>query len=136
MIKASLLYSIAIGSMLLFFPGLSAQNTLTSDVNFLTSQLNQEPERPQYPIARRESNEIKMGVQFLFLFYKNFLSSQDNRNCAFAPSCSTYCLQSIQHKGVFQGLMGSFDRLSRCNYLSPENYTIDRESGQLLDPVD
>lgn len=112
-----------------------AQSGLSSDAGFLTNQLTIPKEKPQYPIERTESNEIKIGVQLFFLFYKNYLSSQDNRNCAFAPSCSAYCLHSVQRHGVIKGLMGAFDRLSRCNYLSPENYQIDPESGQLLDPV-
>lgn len=112
-----------------------AQNHLSADASFLNIQLSQVKEKPQYPIEKTESNEIKIGVQLFFLFYKNYLSSQDTRNCAFSPSCSTYCLHSVQKKGVVKGLMGAFDRLSRCNYLSPENYQIDRQTGQLIDPV-
>lgn len=113
-----------------------SQTELQSDGQFLSRQLGQSKGRPSYPIERTQTNEIKMGVQLFFLFYKNYLSSQDTRNCAFAPSCSTYCLHSVQKRGVVKGLMGAFDRLSRCNYLSPENYLIDRETGQLLDPVE
>ena len=116
--------------------GLHAQVDLKADSGFLSSQLNKVQHKESYSIQPTETNEIKMGVQLFFVFYKNYLSSQDNRNCAFSPSCSTYCLHSVQRRGVLQGLMGAFDRLSRCNYLSPENYKINPESGQLLDPVE
>ena len=111
------------------------QIQLQEDVTFLSGQLNQSLPKTHYEIEKTETNEIKMGVQLFFLFYKNYVSSQDTRNCSFIPSCSTYCLHSVQKRGVIKGLMGAFDRLSRCNYLSPENYKIDRESGQLIDPV-
>ncbi|MCB0684920.1 MAG: membrane protein insertion efficiency factor YidD [Saprospiraceae bacterium] len=113
-----------------------AQYDLSSDVTFLNGQLNNHRSKPEYPIEKGESNEIKIGVQLFFLFYKNYLSSQDTRTCAFSPSCSTYCLHSVQRRGVLKGLMGAFDRLSRCNHLSPENYQINRETGQLIDPVE
>jgi len=114
----------------------TGQIELKSDAAFLTSQLKQPNSKPVYYIEKTETNEIKMGVQLFFLFYKNYFSSQDTRRCAFSPSCSTYCLHSVQKRGVLKGLMGAFDRLSRCNYLSPENYRIDLESGQLIDPVE
>jgi putative component of membrane protein insertase Oxa1/YidC/SpoIIIJ protein YidD len=109
---------------------------LSQDISFLKEQLEESPVKISYTIEKSETNEIKMGVQLFFLFYKNFLSSQDNRNCSFSPSCSTYCLHSIRKKGVLLGLMGAFDRLSRCNGLSPENYQIDFSTRQLLDPVE
>ena len=124
-------------AIVLIFSGMAtAQTGLKNDVYFLSKQLDQGKSKPDYPIERTETNEVKMGVQFFFLFYKNYFSSQDTRRCAFAPSCSTYCLHSVQKRGVLKGLMGAFDRLSRCNYLSPENYRINPESGQLIDPVE
>ena len=115
---------------------MQAQELVRNDAVFLTNELNAVPTKREYTIEKTETNEIKMGVQFFFLFYKNFLSSQDNRNCSFSPSCSTYCLHSVRERGVAVGLMGAFDRLSRCNYLSPENYQIDLATGRLLDPVE
>jgi putative component of membrane protein insertase Oxa1/YidC/SpoIIIJ protein YidD len=113
-----------------------AQADLKGDAAFLSNQLKKEKQKEIYSIQPTETNEVKMGIQLFFVFYKNYLSSQDNRNCAFSPSCSSYCLHSVQRRGVVNGLMGAFDRLSRCNYLSPENYKINPESGQLLDPVE
>ncbi len=108
---------------------------LASDINFFRQQLTS-PVKTKFQIKPDETNEIRIGVQYLFLFYKNFLSSQDNQNCSFSPSCSNYCLQAIRKRGVISGTMSAFDRLTRCNYLSPENYSIDYKSGRLLDPVE
>jgi len=115
--------------------GLIGQS-LAADVFFLDQQLETKDLTEKYYVDKSETNELKLGVQFFFLFYKNFLSSQDNQNCSFSPTCSTYCLHSIRSHGVVKGLMGAFDRLTRCNYLSPENYEIDFDTGRLLDPVD
>ena len=123
-------------SFLLLVTLIQAQVDLKVDAGFLSDQLKKESLKESYPILPTETNEVKMSVQLFFVFYKNYLSSQDNRNCAFSPSCSTYCLHSVQRRGVLRGLMGAFDRLSRCNYLSPENYKMNPESGQLLDPVE
>ncbi|MBK8502179.1 MAG: membrane protein insertion efficiency factor YidD [Saprospiraceae bacterium] len=123
-------------SAFLMSTDIHAQVDLHADAGFLSKQLKKDNQQESYTIQPYETNEVKMGVQLFFVFYKNYLSSQDNRNCAFSPSCSTYCLHSVQRRGVLQGLMGAFDRLSRCNYLSPENYKINPESGQLLDPVE
>jgi putative component of membrane protein insertase Oxa1/YidC/SpoIIIJ protein YidD len=108
---------------------------LTQDLKFLRQTLEPSTHRVAYDISRQETNEIKIGVQVLFLTYKEFFSSQDRHNCAFSPSCSTYGVQSIRHRGVTVGVMSAFDRLTRCNFLSPENYELDIESGRLLDPV-
>ena len=126
-------FYIAIFSFLVGFD--SAGQDLTDDLSFLRGQLQSHDTKPSFRIRKHETNEIKMGVQVFFLFYKSFLSSQDNQNCSFTPSCSVYCLHAIQERGVTTGLMSAFDRLSRCNYLSPENYQIDYTTGRLIDPV-
>lgn len=81
------------------------------------------------------TNEIKMFFSGLFMVYKNFISSQDGQACSFHPSCSVYAIQSIQKNGFFIGLLSGFDRLTRCNSLSPQKYEFDPESRLLKDPV-
>ncbi len=126
--------TIALLSLNFSFYNAVAQS-LTDDMAFLSDQLVQSDRPVKYRFEKQETNEIKMGVQVFFLLYKNLLSSQDNQNCSFSPSCSTYCLHAIQKRGVIRGVMSSFDRLSRCNYLSPENYDVNLETGRLIDPV-
>ena len=88
----------------------------------------------KYQYARTYKNEIEFIFTRLFLFYKNFISSQDASSCTFTPSCSEYAMLAIKKQGVIVGTINFFDRFSRCNGLSPENYTIDNEKKVLIDP--
>ena len=82
---------------------------------------------------------VKSGTDFLFtslfIFYKSFVSSQDGNSCTFTPSCSEYMIQAIRKKGIFIGAMAGFDRLTRCNGLSPEKYNYDSDKHVFIDPV-
>ncbi len=80
-------------------------------------------------------NEAVFVLKGLFIFYKSFVSSQDGNSCSFTPSCSEYAVQAIQKKGLIIGMFAAFDRLTRCNGLSPENYAHDDEHHLLIDPV-
>lgn len=79
------------------------------------------------------SNEIEIIVTSLFVGYKSFFSSQDGKKCTFSPSCSTYAIQTIKKNGIFEGFLDTFDRLTRCNGLAPENYEIDMDQKLLID---
>jgi uncharacterized protein len=70
-----------------------------------------------------------------FYIYKNFISSQDHMSCVFAPSCSEYAVHAIQKQGIIPGLMNTFDRLTRCNGLRPQDYKVDPRLQRLIDPV-
>ncbi len=82
---------------------------------------------------------VNSGTDFLFtsffIFYKSFISSQDGNSCTFTPSCSEYMIQSIRKKGLIIGAMAGFDRLLRCNGLSPEKYKYDQNKQVFIDPV-
>ncbi|HJX72003.1 MAG TPA: membrane protein insertion efficiency factor YidD [Bacteroidales bacterium] len=88
----------------------------------------------KYPYARTYQNEMEFIFTRLFLFYKNFISSQDATSCTFTPSCSEYAILTIKEQGVIIGTMNFFDRFSRCNGLSPEHYNFDPEKRVLIDP--
>ncbi len=88
----------------------------------------------KYEYARTFKNEVEFIFTRLFLFYKNFISSQDASSCTFTPSCSEYAMLSIKKQGAIIGTINFFDRFSRCNGLSPENYDIDIEHHVLIDP--
>ncbi len=82
------------------------------------------------------TNEIKFVFSNLYLTYKYFVSSQDLSTCVFSPSCSTYSIQCIKSHGLLIGTMESFDRLTRCNPLSPENYQIHNSSHRFIDNIE
>ncbi|MBN2212992.1 MAG: membrane protein insertion efficiency factor YidD [Bacteroidales bacterium] len=98
-------------------------------------QLNKiEKAEEKYQYARTYQNEIEFIFTRLFLFYKNFISSQDASSCTFTPSCSEYAIMAIKNQGVIIGTINFFDRFSRCNGLSPEHYHIDPEKRVFIDP--
>ena len=83
--------------------------------------------------AEKNRTEWDVVASGMFLFYKNFISSQDGNRCSFHPSCSEFAVQIIRKKGWFIGTMSTFDRLMRCNSLSPEWYEIDYGRKLLVD---
>jgi uncharacterized protein len=89
-----------------------------------------------YTFAKNTKNEVQVIFSGLFLFYKYFVSSQDVVSCVFYPSCSVYALQTIQKNGITEGILATFDRLCRCNGLSPDKYEIHTETHLFYDPVE
>ena len=74
-------------------------------------------------------------LKTLFFIYKSFVSSQDAQKCMFKPSCSEYAFLSMKKNGLIIGLIDFWDRFSRCNPLSHENYEIDIVNKLYLDPI-
>ena len=119
---------------------------LTSINNICLSQSKEEvasfenmfkpAEKHQHWHFARTNNEIKFIFSSLYFTYKHFVSSQDLSTCVFSPSCSTYSIRAIRKHGFIIGIMESFDRLTRCNPLSPENYEINPNTNKFIDPVD
>jgi len=85
---------------------------------------------------KKASNELELITTGLFVFYKDFFSSQDGNHCVFYPSCSIYAIEAIKKQGFLIGSMNAIDRLSRCNRLSPENYTFYKKTNLFYDPVE
>lgn len=86
--------------------------------------------------VRAATNDISTITAVGFLFYKAFISSQDNPSCVFTPSCSEYAIQSIQKSGFIVGWIKTFDRLSRCHGLvNHQHYPFDMEHNRYYDPV-
>jgi putative membrane protein insertion efficiency factor len=92
--------------------------------------------KPTYiETAKSNRNEVQVVFAGLFLFYKSFISSQDSQKCVFHPSCSEYGMLAIKQFGALKGMALTFDRMSRCNALSPQKYQYDPNRNVLLDPV-
>ena len=89
-----------------------------------------------YLSAKNNSNEVQYFFSGLFLFYKTFISSQDGQSCSFTPSCSEYGIMAVKKHGVLAGMVITFDRLARCNGLSPEKYIVDEKKHLLIDLVE
>lgn len=80
------------------------------------------PQKSFVAASKHNRNELEFIMSGLFLFYKKFVSSQDGNSCTFSPSCSEYALMAIKRMGLIEGSAATFDRISRCNGLSPEKY--------------
>ncbi len=106
----------------------------SDDINKFKLLNSVEPQTDKYQYARTYKNEVEFIFTRLFLFYKNFVSSQDASSCTFTPSCSEYAMLAIKKQGVIVGTINFFDRFSRCNGLSPENYMVDNQKRVLIDP--
>jgi putative membrane protein insertion efficiency factor len=90
--------------------------------------------RSRYLYAtQNNTNEISWIFSGLFLAYKSFVSSQDRASCTFTPSCSEYGMLAVKKHGVLIGIISTFDRLTRCNGLSPELYEKDSKTGLFID---
>lgn len=85
---------------------------------------------------RDATNDITTVASVGFIFYKSFISSQDNPSCVFTPSCSEYAMLSIQEMGFLLGWLNTFDRFCRCHGLvHHSHYPIDIEHNRYYDPV-
>lgn len=86
-------------------------------------------------MARGNKNEAQLVLSGLFLFYKNFISSQDGVSCVFTPSCSEYALMAVKKQGIVTGMANAADRMTRCHGLSPEKYQKAENSLLMIDEV-
>ena len=111
---------------------------LDKDLSLLQQAFSAKPKvrlSTQFSLSRQNTNELQAVLSGLFLFYKSFLSSQDNQRCSFHPSCSEYGLEAVKKLGIIRGVVCTCDRLTRCNGFSPGQYEIDLERRRLKDPV-
>ncbi len=113
----------------------SNELALLSDIKYDNPHAEKVKIKDQYEHVHENTNEVQFLFSGLFLFYKSFISSQDSQSCSFIPSCSVYALEAVKRQGVFKGMLNGFDRLSRCNSLSPEKYEIDPKTRLLIDPL-
>jgi putative membrane protein insertion efficiency factor len=106
-----------------------------AEISALRDVMNPSTQKKVYTLTQNNHNEIQFVFSGLFLFYKTFISSQDMQRCVFTPSCSEYAIQAVKQQGVIIGILNAFDRLSRCNALSPEEYKLDEQLNKFKDPL-
>jgi len=107
-----------------------------SDSSFLKLLFIPENHAGDHTAVLNNSNtELKVIASSLFLFYKEFISSQDVDACVFTPSCSNYTFRAINEKGI-TGVLDGLDRLMRCHPLaSKKDYPYDPKTKKLYDPL-
>ena len=68
---------------------------------------------------------LKMLCMRLIIFYQRHIS---RHTCLYRPTCSQYTLESINNRGVIEGiLLGAF-RILRCNPFSKGGYDPPKEN--------
>ncbi len=65
---------------------------------------------------------MKTFAIIIIKFYQKLLSPLLPRTCRFYPSCSTYCLLSIEKYGFVKGGFRGVLRILRCNPFHPGGY--------------
>jgi putative membrane protein insertion efficiency factor len=84
---------------------------------------------------KNSESEMKVLFSFSFLFYREFISSQDVDACVFYPSCSEYTIEVVEKKGVVVGILAGFDRLLRCHpYVNKGDYPYNPITMKYHDP--
>ena len=84
---------------------------------------------------KNSESELKVLFSFYFLFYKEFISSQDADVCVFYPSCSKYTIEVIEKRGIIVGFLAGFDRLLRCHpYVTKGEYPYNTITMKYNDP--
>ncbi|MBS1681119.1 MAG: membrane protein insertion efficiency factor YidD [Bacteroidetes bacterium] len=64
-------------------------------------------------------NPMKRAYLFGIHVYQRVISEQLATNCAFELTCSRFSKAMVNRYGFVKGYFLSFDRLSRCNAISP-----------------
>jgi putative membrane protein insertion efficiency factor len=95
-----------------------------------------EVDQENYATSLKNSeSEMKVMLSFSYMFYKEFISSQDVDVCMFQPSCSNYTMEAIEKKGALLGLLEGIDRLLRCYPLINEKeYPYNKVTHKYYDP--
>lgn len=123
-------------TIILFLAAINpAKGQTSSDIERFRHQFDVTADKHSFKDYTFEGNELKFVASSLFLVYKEFISSQDVISCVFHPSCSEFAILAVQKQGVI-GAFNAFDRLTRCNGLSPEHYTMYKETNLFYDPVE
>jgi hypothetical protein len=105
-----------------------------NDISFVRLSAPLEKTKIIYKTSHNNKNEFELIFSGLFLTYKSVFSSQDiPGSCSFTPSCSEYGLLSIKKKGIFLGILNTFDRLERCNGMASKQYPVDDHTGKYID---
>lgn len=118
------------------FMSVSLGAQVSTDLSFFKDHISPTNKKKIQHKSIVDKNAIQSSGLFLLRVYSNLISSQDNHTCVFYPTCSSYCSGAMRTHGLIKGSAMSFDRLSRCHFLSPERYQIDIPKRKLIDHVD
>lgn len=58
-----------------------------------------------------------MKIDFIYRFYKNYISPLNPPSCRFYPTCSTYAMLCFKYQNPFLATFRSIIRILKCNHL-------------------
>jgi putative membrane protein insertion efficiency factor len=134
--KQVYIYFLVIFPLLIYSKIGSAQ--LSKYIQGVDSLFEPAPKIDYKIFSKGSKNEVEATFSTMFIFYKNFISSQDIDACVFQPSCSVFAIECIHHeKSKLTAFVKISDRLMRCHPLiSPGTYKTDEKSNKFYDPVE
>lgn len=115
------------------YSGYGQEISDTSSFNTLFIPQSHEEDYSDY--LRNSESEMNVLLSFSFLFYKEYVSTQDIEACVFHPSCSVYMMEAVEEEGTVIGVLDGLDRLLRCNlFVDKKDYPYTAETDKYHDP--
>tara|TARA_Y100001970_G_scaffold254921_1_gene331147 strand:+ start:3273 stop:3533 length:261 start_codon:yes stop_codon:yes gene_type:complete len=65
---------------------------------------------------------IRKVYTFPIRLYQLLISPLLGSNCRYTPTCSQYCIESINENGILRGTLLSVKRIARCHPFSDYGY--------------
>lgn len=81
-----------------------------------------------------ETNPIKLVLHGMLYIYQSYITTQDNQECQFKPSCSAFAVRALSIADPVQATLMVADRLQRCNPFAHYYYKKASDNLHLLDP--
>ncbi|MGB9561450.1 MAG: membrane protein insertion efficiency factor YidD [bacterium] len=86
------------------------------------------------PNPFEETNPFKFLFKGFLYIYQRFITTQDNQECQFNPSCSAFAVKALEISGPIQALLMTADRVQRCNPFAHYYYRKTPDGLYLYDP--
>ncbi len=85
--------------------------------------------------SEHTANPLSLFAHLFLKLYAKYITTQDNHECQFKPSCSAYSQEAFSLYDPVQATLMTSDRLLRCNPTAHLHYPKDRE-GYLIDQME
>ena len=104
----------------------------TADIDFAN---NLPTNTIEHNVVLEPAGKVSSVLYLPYWFYKKYISSQSGYQCSFYPSCANYGLETVGEYGIIEGVIITFDRLTRCSAANQYNYDWHLETDKLYDPI-
>ena len=124
-------------TLILIFIQLACSAQSTSDLELILSSSLNTKSNSSHKLPVRHKRFIPYLFKPGFLAFKHVIYNQMGTTCIYLHPCIDFCGAIIERYGLVKGYFLSFDRIVRCNQLSPiETYPSGLSAyGKLIDSV-